>query len=76
MNINRFRAAAAIIGLIFMSGCVGYVSPYPQYSEPYGYGAPPAYGGYYNYGVYPVVPVPVFRGGWWGHGGYGHYRHH
>ncbi len=76
MNHDRFRSFAIFIILIFMSGCVGYVSPYPQYSPvavPYAV-PPPAY----SYRIYPVVPLPLFYFGWryGGHGYHGHYRHH
>lgn len=80
MNKYNLRSLTVVISLVFMNGCVGYVSPYPQYSAPIAapYAVPPPavvpYGGY-SYGVYPVLPLPVFHFGW-GYRGHGHYRHH
>lgn len=72
MNTYHFRSIVVVISLVFISGCVGYVSPYPQpYAVP-----SPVIMPYYNYGVYPVVPVIRFGGRGWRHGGYRHYRHH
>lgn len=83
MSIYNFGSIAVVISLVFINGCVGYVSPYPQYSAPMADPyliQPPVVAPYrnYNYGIYPVVPVPMFRfgGRGWGHGGFGHYRHH
>lgn len=75
------HAMVAAACLALLSGCVGYAS-YPP--APYAVQQPvmAPYGGY-NYGVYPIAPAPMFRGGWgwgWGHGGgfrgYGGFRHH
>lgn len=84
MNLYHFRSIVVVISLIFMTGCIGYVSPYPEYSapmaSPYAV-SPPVVMPYrsYNYGIYPVVPMFRFGDRGWGgggHGGYGHYRHH
>jgi hypothetical protein len=68
---SKIGSLAILISLTLMSGCVAY-APYPEYS------AGPYYGGY---GVAPVLPVPGFYHGGWGHdgygghGGFGHHRH-
>lgn len=74
MKIN-IRTIAVMMALSLMSGCVAYPA-YSPYSAAYGPGVAP-YGGY-GYGLAPVVPVPMFGGGWGygGHRGYGHYRHY
>lgn len=76
MNNYHFRSLAVVISLVFMSGCVGYVSPYPEYSAPMAapYAVPPPT---YSYRIVPVIPLPLFHFGFyrWGYGGYGHYRH-
>lgn len=56
-----------LTGFIFMNSCVAYAPPIPL--APFPTVAP--YGSYY-YGVSPVMPIPIFGGGW----GYGRYRHH
>lgn len=82
MNLHHFRSIVVVTSLVFMTGCIGYVSPYPDYSAsmpaPYAVSPPVVMPYYrsYNYGIYPVVPFFRFGGRGWGHGGFGHYRHH
>jgi len=51
-----------ISSVVMMTGCVAY-TPVPY----------AGYGGY-GRGVAPVMPAPMFGGGW-GHRGYGHHHH-
>lgn len=82
MRKRHFRSIIVIMGSVFVSGCVGYVAPYPEYSAPIvsPYVVPPPAFPYrsYRYEIYPVVPVPRLRFGGpvWGRGWHGHYRHH
>ncbi|MCQ8117936.1 hypothetical protein [Methylomonas rosea] len=82
MNI-RIRLALIFLSLTMLSGCVAYApyaDSYPATYTPYGYGS---YGYSYGYSA-PVVPVPMYRGGWGygghrgygGHHGRGHFGHH
>jgi hypothetical protein len=73
------RLAITFFCLLFLSGCVAYAPAYPEYG-PAPYAVQPTmtvpYGGY-GYGYAPLVPRPYFGiGGGWGHGHFGHYRHH
>jgi len=66
MNMST-RTILTVTCLLSISGCVAYApppmaAPYGMAPAPYGMAAP--YGGY-GYGVAPIVPVPVFGGGWW-----------
>lgn len=63
---TKVRTVAVVVSLSLLSGCVAYV-PYPEYSA-----AP--YGGY-GYRAAPVMPIPMFYGGW-GYRGYGHHHRH
>lgn len=57
---TKLRSLSIVIGLTLLSGCVAY-TPYPDYSGNYGYAA-------------PVVPLPMYYGGWRHHGHHHHYH--
>lgn len=57
----KLRLPLIIAGLSLMTGCVAY-TPYPEYSDGYGYVTPVV--------PLPPLPVPMHYGDW------GHHRHH